>query len=32
MRWKTYQRLRQQYNEVRGRWMSGVMGCVGIKA
>ena len=32
MRLKTYRRLKQQYDELRGRWMAGVMGRFGIKA
>src|SRR5215831_6273524 len=26
MRWETYQRLKRQYDELRGRWMAGLMG------
>ena len=26
MRWRTYLRLRRQYEELRGRWVAGVMG------
>ena len=32
MRWKTYWRLKRQYDELRGRWMAGVLGRFGIKA
>jgi len=32
MRWRTYRRLKQQYEELRGRWMAGVMGRFGVKA
>ena len=32
MRLQTYQRLKQQYDELRGRWMAGGMGRFGIKA
>jgi hypothetical protein len=31
MRWKTYRRVRQQYDELRGRWTSVVMARFGIK-
>ena len=31
MRWKTHWRLKQQYDELRERWMVGVMGRFGIK-
>jgi hypothetical protein len=30
MRWKTYRRLKEQYDELRRRWMAGVMGRFGI--
>jgi len=30
MRWKTYLRLRRQYDELRGRWVAGVMARFGI--
>jgi len=31
MRWKTYWRLKHQYEVLRDRWMSAVMGGIGIK-
>ena len=31
MRWKTYRQLKQQYDDLRPRWMVGVMGRFGIK-
>ena len=30
MRWRTYLRLRRQYDELRGRWVAGVMGRFGF--
>ena len=30
MRWRTYRRLKQQYDELQRRWMTGVMGRFGI--
>ena len=30
MRWKTYWRLKRHHDELRGRWMAGVMGRFGI--
>ena len=32
MRLTTYRRLKQQYDELRGRWIAGVVGRFGIKA
>src|SRR5215467_9559082 len=32
MRWKTYWRLAREYDELRRRWMAGVMGRFGINA
>jgi len=31
MRWKTYRQLKQQYDDLRRRWMAEVMGRFGIK-
>ena len=31
MRWKTYWRLKRQFDELQGRWMAGVMGRFGVK-
>ena len=31
MRLNIYRRLKQQYDELRGRWMAGVMGRFGVK-
>jgi len=30
MRWKTYLRLRRQYDELRGKWMAGMTARFGI--
>jgi hypothetical protein len=31
MRWRTYWRLKRQYDVLRGRWIDGAMGRFGIK-
>jgi hypothetical protein len=31
MRWRTYMRLKLQYDELRGRWLAGVMGRFGTR-
>jgi hypothetical protein len=31
MRWRTYMGLKRQYDELRGRWMAGVMGRFGAR-
>jgi hypothetical protein len=31
MRWRTYMGLKRQYDELRGRWMAGVMGRFGVR-
>jgi ABC transporter substrate binding protein len=31
MRWRTYMRLKLQYDELRGRWVAGVMGRFGTR-
>jgi hypothetical protein len=31
MRWKSYWRLKRQYDALRGRWIAGAMGRLGMK-